>query len=195
MHGAEPRVIAVRQRVRRGFAERSQRIVGDADAGHADLKLPLAVARAEARLQLFHHPQQRPTEEVVDLHLAARQHLERDLVRGQQRGQHIFAPEEQQTEHGRRLIAVAALHSDQRSGQFQVTEFNQCGVARILSNGAAVALELQGIQRVKADFGKRLRREVQPPAVRLLRLHLVEKERAAVRFAAAADHPAKKAAP
>ena len=192
VHGAQARVIAVNQGVGQSFPERALGIIGRPDASHAHEDLLLAVSSAKARGHLLHDAQQRPAKKIVDLHLFVGQRLERHLVRRKGRGQSVLASEEKQPQHPDDHRAVVLLHRAQGSGELRVAELEQRIVppASMLPDGAAVAVELQRVQRLHAHAVQTQHGMIEHAAVGLLRLHLVEVQRRARRLAVPADDPA-----
>ena len=83
MDGAQPGVIAVDQGVVDRFAHAARIITRHADACTADHQLLLFIAHLNGLHQPFLGAQQRPAAELVHFHIAAMQHLEGNLVRGQ----------------------------------------------------------------------------------------------------------------
>ena len=97
VHGAEPRVVAMDERIGHAFAEGCGRVVRHANAQHADEQLLLPVVGAETGEQFVHHAHQWPPEKIVDPDFESAQHLERDLMDGAG-GAGLLATEEQESQ-------------------------------------------------------------------------------------------------
>ena len=189
VHGAEPRVIAMDERVGHAFAEGCGRVVRHADAQHADEQLLLPVVGAETGEQLVHHAQERPTEKIVDADFESAQHLERDLVDRKQATQALLAAEEQESQSVNGRYRMVRLNRPQGLGKLHIGQVHQTRVAAplALADEAPEALELEGIEVVPARVGDRERRVVEQAAIGLQPLHLVEVQRQTGGLAVAAE--------
>ena len=138
---------------------------------------------------LVHHAQERPAEEVVDLDFESAQHLERDLVGGEQAAQASSRPKSRSPRTRTDDTAVVRLNRPQGLRQLDVGQVHQTRVAAplALADEAPEALELERIEVVPARVGDHKRRVVEQAAIGLQRLHLVEVQRQTGGLAVAAE--------
>ncbi|GIV83924.1 MAG: hypothetical protein KatS3mg052_0931 [Candidatus Roseilinea sp.] len=188
MHGAQPLVVAVDQRVGQRLAQRAFGVVGHAHAQQAHHQLLFAVAGTDARLDFFHHPQERPAEEVVDLDVESAQYLEGDLMAGHEATQGVFLAEEQQRRQPNPAHGTVGFHDTERLGQLEIGQIEQRFVAAPapLAHAAPETLELERVEVLPTCVGDGLRRWVEQPTAGLQRLYGVTVHRHAGGFAISA---------
>lgn len=148
VHRAEPLVVTVDQRIGQRLTQGPLRVVRHAHAQQAHHQLLFAIARTNPRFDLFHHPEQGPAEEIVDLDIEATQHLERDFITGYESTKSIVLPEEEHRSQAQRSWAPVGNNHAEGLRQFQVRQVEKGFVAAspTFADTSSEALELERVQ-------------------------------------------------
>jgi len=150
------------------------------------------VARTEAGTKFLHRPEERPSDEVVDLHGCSRQHLECHLMRWDEPLQRLLPSEQKQrtSTYDVPLVVLGYSHS-KSAGDLKIRQRDKRSVtsASAFTDQPSQSFELKRVEIVPHCARYLNGRVIEDPSSHLLRRHLVRMEWDAARLAVPSDRP------